>query len=241
MPTDARREPMEAIVLAGGLGTRLRSVVPDLPKSLAPVAGRQFLAIVLETLAAQGFTSVVLSVGYRWELIQAAIGDAFAGMTIRYAVENQPLGTGGAIRMSVRQCTGPDVFVLNGDSYVDVDCVAMLAAHRAAGAKLTLCTVAVDDVGRYGRVELEGNRIVDFVDKGTTGPGRINAGVYVMARNLLEDSKLPEVFSFERDVLAPRVRDLCPLAFPARDSFIDIGVPEDYARAQILFERQPAR
>jgi len=226
---------VQAIVLAGGLGTRLRGVVPDLPKPLAPVNGRPFLAIVLEQLSAQGFASVVLSVGYRHELIRQAFGDRFGGLALVYAVEDRPLGTGGAIRLAARQCGDADVFVLNGDSYADLDFADMQATHCEARVSLTVCAVEVPDAARYGRVLVRDSRITGFAEKGAAGPGLINAGIYLMRRNLLEVPDLPEVFSFERDVLEARLGELRPLAYPARGRFIDIGVPEDYARAQGLF------
>lgn len=225
-------------MLAGGHGTRLRSVVPDLPKPLAPVGGRPFLAILLEHLSRRGFASVVLSVGYKREAIQSAFGNAFAGLQVRYAEEHAPLGTGGAIRLAARQCADAQPFVLNGDSYVELDFAAMRAAHRQARSRLTVCTIPVADAGRYGRVLLEGSRITGFTEKGATGPGDINAGVYLIERNLLEELGLPDVFSFERDVLMARLPQLCPMAFRTSGTFIDIGVPEDYARAQELFAVQ---
>lgn len=226
---------MQAIILAGGLGTRLRGVVPDLPKPLAPVNGRPFLAIVLEQLRAQGFASAVLSVGYRQELIRRAFGDRFGRLAIGYAVEDRPLGTGGAIRLAARACSEPDVFVLNGDSYADVDFAGMQASHCEARVPLTVCAVEVPDAARYGRILVEDCRITGFSEKGAAGRGLINAGIYLMRRDLLEVPGLPEVFSFERDVLEARVGDLRPLAYATRGRFIDIGVPEDYARAQGMF------
>lgn len=226
---------MEAIVLAGGLGTRLRGVIADIPKPLAPVAGRPFLSILLNDLSRQGFTTVVLSVGYKHESILSEFGSAFAGMQLRYAVEDEPLGTGGAIRLAARQCADPEVFILNGDSHVELDFAAMLAAHRRSGARLTVCTVSVADAGRYGSVLTNGDSIVGFAEKGAATRGWINAGVYVMARDLLEATGLPDAFSFERDVLTARLAELRPRAHAVRGSFIDIGIPEDYARAQQLF------
>ncbi len=226
---------MQAIVLAGGLGTRLRGVVPDLPKPLAPVAGRPFLAIVLEQLTKQGVTSAVLSVGYRYELIRDAFGDRFDGLALDYAIEDRPLGTGGAIRLALRACGGGDVLVLNGDSYTELDISQMQARHGEARAGLTVCVVEVADAGRYGRVRVEGSSIVGFSEKGVPGPGWINAGVYVMRRDLLEGLDLPAAFSFETDVLAARLGELRPLAYRTAGRFIDIGVPEDYARAQGMF------
>lgn len=226
---------MRAIVLAGGLGTRLRGVVPDLPKPLAPVAGRPFLAIVLEQLSMQGVSSAVLSVGYRHELIREAFGDRFAGLALSYAAEDQPLGTGGAIRFAARASDDSDVLVLNGDSYTELDLAQMQARHREAQADLTVCVVKVADAARYGRVLVEGSSIVGFAEKGVSGPGWINAGVYVMRRDLLEGLDLPAVFSFETDVLAARLGRLRSLAYRTTGRFIDIGVPEDYARAQRMF------
>ena len=226
---------MEAVILAGGFGTRLRAVVPDLPKPLAPVAGRPFLAILLAELARQGFTRVVLSVGYKHELIRATFGEQFMGMEVAYAVEEQPLGTGGAIRLASRQCRGEEMFVLNGDSYVALDYAAMRASHRAARARLTLCAVEVPDVGRYGKVIIGNGRVTGFAEKGGSGPGCINAGVYLLAPALVQGDDLPEAFSFEQDFLTPRLQQLDPLAYVANGLFIDIGVPEDYARAETLF------
>ena len=226
---------MQAIVLAGGLGTRLRGVVPDLPKPLAPVSGRPFLAIVLEQLRSQGFSLAVLSVGFRHELIRQAFGERFGGLAIDYAVEERPLGTGGAIRLAARACSEADVFVLNGDSYTDLDFADMQARHCETHVPLTVCTVEVPDAARYGRVLVRDSRIDGFSEKGTGGPGLINAGIYLMRRNLLETLDLPEVFSLERDILESKLGELRPLAYLTRGRFIDIGVPVDYARAQGMF------
>jgi len=226
---------MQAIVLAGGFGTRLRGVLPDLPKPLAPVGGRPFLSIVLGQLRDHGFNSAVLSVGYRHELIRRAFGDRFDGLALQYAIEDKPLGTGGAIRLAARSCSDSDVFVLNGDSYTEVDFAAMQARHSRAGAALTVCAVEVADASRYGRVIVANSRITGFAEKGASGPGLINAGVYLMRRDLLEAFALPEVFSFEHDVLAARLDEIRPLVYPTRGRFVDIGVPEDYARAQGMF------
>jgi D-glycero-alpha-D-manno-heptose 1-phosphate guanylyltransferase len=226
---------VEAIILAGGLGTRLRAVVPDLPKPLAPVGGRPFLAILLQNLSAQGFASVVLSVGYRHDMIRETFGARYGGLEIAYAVETSPLGTGGAIRLAARACHETDVFVLNGDSFVELEFADMLARHREAGALLSVCAVEVPDTSRYGRVLAERGRITGFTEKGVPGPGLINAGVYLMRRDLIETATLPEAFSFERDVLDARVDQLRPLVYLSRGRFIDIGVPEDYERAQAGF------
>jgi len=226
---------MQAIVLAGGLGTRLRSVVPDLPKPMAPVAGRPFLAFVLDALVEAGFEAAVLAVGYRHEVIREYFGHRYRGMLLRYSIESHPLGTGGAIRLAGMQTSADPVFVLNGDTYLALDYRAMHAAHLSTGARLSVAVCEVPDVGRYGNVEVEAGRLVGFREKGHSGSGLINAGTYLLAAELIAQIPEGRPYSFEQELLVPQVAALHPLAFLTRGSFIDIGVPEDYARAQALF------
>jgi D-glycero-alpha-D-manno-heptose 1-phosphate guanylyltransferase len=226
---------MQAIVLAGGLGTRLRSVVPDLPKPMAPVAGRPFLAWVLDRLIDAGFESAVLAVGYRHEAILEHFGEVYRGMALRYSIEDTPLGTGGAIRLAADQVTALPVFVLNGDTYLELDYRAMLDVHQQSRASLSVAICRVPDVSRYGAVELEGDRIHDFLEKGRAGPGFINAGVYLLSSVILQQIPSGEPFSFEQQLLVPQVKELRPLAFLAEGRFIDIGIPADFGRAQKLF------
>lgn len=225
---------MEAIVLAGGLGTRLRSVVDDRPKAMAQVAGRPFLAYLLDQLAASGFDSAVLAVGYRSKQILDYFGARHRHLALRYSVEDEPLGTGGAIVRAMAGVEAPAIFVVNGDTFVDLDYRAMWSAHEAESSAMTVAVHAVPDAGRYGALDLDGQRIHGFLEKGRSGPGWINAGVYLIARGLLDPQAVPTRFSFESDFLVPRVRELRPLAFQTNGVFIDIGVPEDYARAQTL-------
>ncbi|HCX34360.1 MAG TPA: D-glycero-D-manno-heptose 1-phosphate guanosyltransferase [Rhodocyclaceae bacterium] len=222
----------EAIILAGGLGTRLRSTVPDLPKPMAPVGARPFLAHVLDQLVQAGFESVVLAVGFRHEAIRAHFGDGYRNLVLRYSVESEPLGTGGAIRLACGQVSGEEVFVLNGDTYLRADYRAMLDAHTSAAARLTIAACHVQDVARYGALEIEGGIVRGFREKGSSGPGWINAGTYVLGRALRESLPKAGAFSFEQDVLVPEVGILRPLVFEADGPLIDIGVPDDYARAQ---------
>jgi len=223
---------MEAIVLAGGKGTRLQSVVSDLPKPMAPVAGRPFLAHLLDLLQRQGVTEVVLSVGYMHEKIIDAFGRRYCDIRLRYAIEEQPLGTGGGLRQALAMVDRFPAFALNGDTLLALDYRAMLAAHQGAGVQLTMALRRMADTGRFGRAVIQSDRIVGFEAGGRGGPGAINAGVYLFGRNLLDDPALPGSFSFERDFLEPRMSDLAPLAFVTDAYFIDIGVPEDYGRAQ---------
>jgi D-glycero-alpha-D-manno-heptose 1-phosphate guanylyltransferase len=227
---------VDAIILAGGLGTRLRDVVPALPKPLAPVAGKPFLAWILQSLADSGTVArVILSVGYRAGMIEAAFGSHFAGLELNYVHEIEPLGTGGAMRIALANVRGTAALVLNGDSFADFDPHGLVSAHRNGGSSLTVSLALVADVGRYGRVKVDGSSIVDFAEKGGSGPGQINAGIYAMAADLLGDPALPERFSFETDFLMPRLQTLRPTAYSLGGRFIDIGVPDDYQLAQSMF------
>ena len=226
---------MQAIVLAGGLGTRLRSVVKDLPKPMAPVAGRPFLAWILDRLAQAGFERVVLAVGYRHEAIEQHFGGAYRGMTLAYSVEAQPLGTGGAIRLAADRIDDWPAFVLNGDTFLDLDYRAMRDAHLRGNEQMSMAVCEVGDAGRYGALELSEGHVHGFVEKGRPGPGFINAGTYLLSQRVLQRMPSGMPFSFEQQWLAPEVGALRPAAFAASGVFIDMGVPEDYARAQALF------
>ncbi len=225
---------MEAIVLAGGFGTRLRAVVPDLPKPMAPIAGRPFLAILLERLASRGVSHVVLSIGYLAEKIIAAFGESYLGMDISYCVEEEPLGTGGAIVAASAHCRTDAYFVLNGDTFLEFepqDLMALVSPH----SPFVMTVHAVDDTARYGRVLIDEDHVTGFGEKNIAGAGSINAGVYGIHRSLFDGAGLPTRFSFETDFMMPRVAALRPPVLEANGLFIDIGVPEDYARAQTLF------
>jgi D-glycero-alpha-D-manno-heptose 1-phosphate guanylyltransferase len=221
---------MQAVVLAGGRGERLRSVVSEVPKPLAPVNGRPFLAHLLDRLERQGIDRVVLAVGYLQDQIVGAFGDRHGKLRIDYAIEDAPLGTGGGLRQALSMVDEFPAFALNGDTILELDYGAMRRAHDAAGAKLTIALRRVHDASRYGAAVVEEGRLVRFESGGAAKPGLINAGVYLFAENLLAAE--PERFSFERDFLEARAATLKPLAFETAGYFIDIGVPEDYARAQ---------
>jgi D-glycero-alpha-D-manno-heptose 1-phosphate guanylyltransferase len=222
---------LETVVLAGGFGTRLRAVVPDLPKPMAPVAGRPFLEILLSMLAAKGVRRAVLSLGYRAEVIQAHFGRRFAGIELVSEVETEPLGTGGALRAALARCEGDAALVVNGDTFLDLELPA-LQARWAAGGRPLIVGRAVDDTARFGRLDVEGARLLGFAARGAGGPGVINMGHYVLPTTLFDGVELPKSFSFEADFLAPRARGLGFEVFVTEGLFIDIGVPEDYARAQ---------
>ena len=212
----------EAIILAGGFGTRLRSVVSEVPKPMAPVAGRPFLSYLLDRLAAQGYMHVVLSTGYLHEKVEDFFHDAYHGIS------------GGAIVNALSRCSSDEVTVLNGDTLFDIDHGAMLrfAAHH--DTPLAVVLRQVDDASRYGSVLLDSEgRIADFREKSTlAAPGLINGGIYRLRRSLLSTYTVGDAFSFEREVLQQRFRDTAFYAYADGAYFIDIGIPADYARAQ---------
>ena len=223
---------MEAIVLAGGLGTRLLSRLSGVPKPMAQVGGRPFLEILLGRLGDAGFRRTLLSVGYLGNVIADHFGSRWRGMLLDYVVEDSPLGTGGAIRRALPLVEEPSAFVLNGDTWLDADYPAMDDLHRSSQVDLTLALSLVPDMARYGGVDLNGDRVAGFIEKGRTGAGWINAGVYIMSRNFSWPVNLAEKFSFETDVLFPLLPTLRHAVFLSHGYFLDIGVPEDLDRAQ---------
>lgn len=224
---------MEAIVLAGGFGTRLRQVVADVPKPMAPIAGRPFLEILLSALAKKGFSRAVLSLGFMAENISGHFGSRFAGLDLAYVVEDTPLGTGGATRLAATACTQDHVFVFNGDTYLDLE-VELLEQQWQAKRHPIVVGRQVPDTTRYGRLVVEGKRIASFAEKGIAGPGLINAGCYVLATDALARFPLRRPFSIETDYLVPEVARATVEVFVTEGVFIDIGIPEDYSRAQTL-------
>jgi D-glycero-alpha-D-manno-heptose 1-phosphate guanylyltransferase len=225
----------QAVILAGGLGTRLRAVVDDLPKVMAPVGGRPFLEHVLDRLIAQGLERAILAVSYRREAILDHFGDRYRGLQLTYSIEQEPLGTGGAIRQALAQAGASPCFILNGDTWLELDYAAMARAWVESGAPLAMAVRELPEVGRYGALEVANGRVTAFLEKGRSGPGVINAGVYLTTPDLFTGADWPARFSFEQDLLMAHLERLAPLAYRTSGAFIDIGVPEDYFRAQALF------
>jgi D-glycero-alpha-D-manno-heptose 1-phosphate guanylyltransferase len=223
---------MEAIVLAGGRGTRLASVIQDVPKVLAPVGGRPFLELLLQRLRQKGMDRVILSVGYLADRIREHFGEQFDGLDLAYAVEEKPLGTGGAVMSALNLATTGALFVMNGDTVVDLDYSAMLARHIDTGVTASIAVVEVPDCSRFGRVLIEQDRVVGYTEKGYAGPGLISVGTYVVNRDVFARFNMPAAFSIENDFFAPHIHELRPLAFVTTGYFLDIGIPEDLRRAQ---------
>jgi D-glycero-alpha-D-manno-heptose 1-phosphate guanylyltransferase len=226
----------ECIVLAGGLGTRLRSVVADKPKCMAPVNDRPFLYYLLQYLIRQGITHVVLSLGYKSEQVIEWCGQADLPLQFSYAIEAEPLGTGGAILNAVSHLKENECFIVNGDTFFDVSLPAFHNFHQQAHSKLSLALKPMRQFERYGSVQLDKDaRINAFLEKKYCEEGLINGGVYLTSRAYMESLQLPAQFSFEKEVLEPQVKNGQLYGFISDTYFIDIGIPADYEQVQTDF------
>ena len=228
-----------AIILAGGFGTRLQSVVNDLPKPMAPINGEPFLNYQLNYLKHYGIKNVILSVGYLAEKIKAYYGSNFNGLEIDYVVEENPMGTGGGIRLALEKCTESLSFVLNGDSFFDVDLIKFYDLHIQNRSQISLALRKVNNSARYGTIEkTKENIISSFKEKsGIDHEGIINGGVYLLDKNLyLQKTPSATNFSIEKDFFEKQLSNSLISGFEFEGYFIDIGIPEDYLKAQHEFK-----
>jgi len=224
---------MEAIILAGGFGRRLHPVVNKVPKPMAPISGRPFLEILLTSLAQKGFSRVVLSLGYKAEMISSHFGSSFLGLELVYIEEKIPLGTGGATRLAATACTQDNVFVFNGDTFLDLE-IEPLKQQLQKNRNPIVVAKEVPDTSRYGQLIVDNLKITGFSEKKVSGPGLINAGCYVLGAVALTKFPLHQPFSIETDYLVPEVLSKGVETFITKGMFIDIGIPKDYFRAQTL-------
>lgn len=232
MPLAPRDTP--CLILVGGLGTRLRAALPDLPKPMAPVQGRPFLEYVLALLKRAGFRQIVFCVGYQAEKIEEHFGNgSHFGLSIDYSREQELLGTAGAVKLAGPLVTAENFLLLNGDCYNEVDFGALLQQHDRTPATATLVAAHLEDRSRFGSLKIgSGHRVLGFEEKGAaTGPGFINAGYYLFKRPVLDMIPEGEVCSLERDVFPRLVEQNAMYAFENRGAFIDIGLPEEWQRA----------
>jgi NDP-sugar pyrophosphorylase family protein len=228
-----------AAILSGGLGTRLRPVVNDRPKVMAMVAGRPFLTHLLDQLVKSGIQKAVLCTGYMAETIRKELGVRYRELELVYSVEDEPLGTGGALRLACETLSEEILLVLNGDSYCECHLADFIFRQAASNTSAGMVLAKVDDVARFGAVQTNSESLVEsFIEKGLqTGSGWINAGVY-----LLPTSRIREIFpgrsvSLEREVIPHIIADGL-YGYQCSGSFIDIGIPEEYQRAQLLFTEE---
>ena len=230
----------QAIILAGGLGTRLRSVVADLPKCMASVAGKPFLYYVIDHLKQEGITDFIFSIGYKSEFIVDFVEDLFKKTperSFQFSIEEEPLGTGGAIMLACKKSFDENILVCNGDTLFKLHVSALADFHIKNSADCTLSLKPMKDFERYGSVECtQDQKILSFREKQFTPSGYINAGVYALNVPQFRKELLPEKCSFEKDYLEKMVSARKIYGFVQDSYFIDIGIPEDYQRAQREFK-----
>lgn len=229
----------EAIILAGGFGTRLQTVVSDVPKPMAPINGEPFLNYIFSYLKHFGINRVILSTGYLSEKISEYYKDEYNGIKIIYTKEETPLGTGGGIRFAMEKCETKNVLVLNGDSFFDVDLQVYFNQHASFKSDCSLALRKVDNAARYGTIKLEDKCMIEaFKEKDNVEKeGLINGGVYILNRQLfLSKTEKDSAFSIEKDFYEKRINELNMFGFEHQGYFIDIGIPEDYKKAQNDFE-----
>ena len=223
----------QAIILAGGLGTRLRSVVSDVPKCMAPVAGKPFLYYVIAHLQNNDIQSFIFSIGYKSESIISFIENDYSDIDFQFSIEEQRLGTGGAVKLALEKTTEKNILVCNGDTLFKVNTNELNNFHLLHNSDCTLCLKPMDNFDRYGVVELEdGGLITSFKEKQFYKEGLINGGVYALKSEIFLNKNLPEKFSFEKDYLEKFVEEEKMFGLIQNEYFIDIGIPEDYERAQ---------
>lgn len=231
-----------AAILAGGLGTRLRSRIADRPKVLALVRGRPYLAYLLEQLAYDGIRHVVLLTGYLADQVRSVFGDHYAGLSLTYSCEPSPLGTAGALRLALPYLSSSTILLLNGDSYCAVSLPDYWSFHCRQAADFSLVLTPVEDCSRYGRVKfgLDG-RVQRFEEKSQAqGAGWVNAGIYLVNRSLIQEIPPDVPVSLERDMCPMWTADRRCFGFASQGRFLDIGTPESYSQADAFFACQPA-
>lgn len=228
----------EAIILAGGLGTRLQSVLPGIPKCMAPIHGKPFLAYVLDYLISQEINKVILSVGYRKDQIINYFDDKYCPLKIEYAIESHQLGTGGAVKLALEHCMQDNVFILNGDTYFIPDLQSIEKLHFQSKADITIATKHFTKTGRFGLVQTDiDGWITDFRKRDSlSGSGWINGGIYLIKKQIFDHFQEGK-FSLENDVFKESCSRFKMKAFQTDADFLDIGIPEDYAKAQIMIKK----
>lgn len=222
---------IEAIVLAGGKGTRLGGISKDAPKPMLPVGGKPFVEYILAYLVEQNVGRVVLSVGHLADVVIRYFGNEFCGMVVDYAREDDVMGTGGAIRMSMDRITSQYAVVLNGDTIFKPDLSAMIGRHELMSACITMALRHEHERSRYGSVNLDGDKVIGFAEKKSTEGGLMNAGLYVINRDFAINHMPMKEHSFEQEILPEAIEMKCLYGYVGEGYFIDIGIPDDYMRA----------
>ncbi|MBN1925471.1 MAG: nucleotidyltransferase family protein [Prolixibacteraceae bacterium] len=225
----------DVIILAGGLGTRLKHLVPDLPKPMAPINNQPFLSYLIKTIKNHYPKRIILSLGYMGYKIKTYFVNSFSGTELLYSEEETPLGTGGAVAKAMSLCSSENVFIVNGDSLFPIDFLKMENQHEKLHSTVTIAVKEMSNFDRYGTLEIVNNRVVSFSEKKPAEKGFINGGVYLIDRTFFTGINWPEKFSLETGFLEKYVTSITMNAFISDAYFIDIGVPDDYQKAQLEF------
>ena len=231
-PENQIEQQYECIILAGGLGTRLRSAVPDMPKCMAPVAGHPFLKHVIDYLLKEGVTKFIFSLGYMHEAIESFLETSYPNLQYQIALEIEPLGTGGAIQLACKKATEKNLLILNGDTMFNANLTSMMSFHLQHQAACTLALKPMHNFDRYGVVDInQENCIQSFKEKQHYHSGLINGGIYALNVANFLSIPFPEKFSFEKDYLEKYFSSQKMMGIVQDEYFIDIGIPEDFERA----------
>ena len=231
-------EIKEAIILAGGLGTRLKPSVPGLPKCMAVVNGKPFLSYIIDYYSRQGIQKFIFALGYKHGVISAWLKEQYPSLPVEYTIENEPLGTGGAIQLAVEKVKEKTVLILNGDTFFKTDLAVLAAFHTKNASACTLSLKPMKNFERYGVVETDEEGLIQsFKEKNYYPEGLINGGVYLLNTGRFRQQKRPAAFSFEKDYLE-RFFSAMPMYGCVQDGyFIDIGIPEDFEQTQKKMKR----
>jgi len=226
---------MQAIILAGGLGTRLRSVISEQPKALAPVAGKPFLHWLIVFLQKNGVTNFIFSLGYLHEQVEQFLENQFSTLKYKTVVENEPLGTGGGIKLCLNFCTEENILLVNGDTFFELDIQAFYTSFLQTSSHCSIALTSMEHFDRYGSVSITSDNIItEFNEKKYCEKGLISTGLVLFKKSIFElkTNSLGENFSFEKDFIEPNISNLKVTGYIADGYFIDIGIPEDYTKAQ---------
>jgi D-glycero-alpha-D-manno-heptose 1-phosphate guanylyltransferase len=227
----------EVIILAGGFGTRLKSVINDLPKCLAEVSGKPFLSYVIDSLINFNYSHFVFSLGYKSEVIKDFIETNYPQLNVTYSIEQNPLLTGGAIRLAIEKCQEQNVLIINADTYFGFDLNQFLSNHTYQNSDISIALTYMENFDRYGVVKFDENNIINsFEEKKFQKSGFINCGYIIIKKNVILNMPLNMPFSFEKDFLFLNLSKLKVSAFVAKAYFIDIGIPEDFIKSNLDFK-----
>ncbi|MFY7965743.1 MAG: nucleotidyltransferase family protein [Chitinophagaceae bacterium] len=225
---------MQAIILAGGFGSRLQAVVKEVPKPLAPISGKPFLFWLITHLKKNGVTSFIFSLGYLHHQIEDFLKEEFPNLNYDCVVEKEPLGTGGAIKLCMQKVTSKDALIINGDSFFNLNIKAFFQFYQSTNSSCSIALTEMHNFDRYGSVTIDKQNIIhQFNEKKYCEKGLINTGILIFNKDVFEKKTehFPPNFSYEKDFLEPNISQIKVTGYIAAGYFIDIGIPEDYYKA----------